>query len=122
MVVNGKPESADWLAVRKTKTTNSRDNGGVSDVNSSDMRCFGGTSGKAVVTIAAGETLGFVASSGIMHFGPCQFYMARVPDGKDINTWEPAGNVWFKAGSISAIQTGGPLSGNEATWPAYRMY
>ena len=122
MVVNGKPESADWLAVRKTKTTNSRDNGGVSDVNSSDMRCFGGTSGKAVVTVAAGETLGFVASSGIMHFGPCQFYMARVPDGKDVNTWEPAGNVWFKAGSISAVQTGGPLSGNEATWPAYRMY
>ncbi|KAK4217479.1 glycoside hydrolase [Rhypophila decipiens] len=120
MIANGKPESADWLAVRKTKVTNSRDNGGISDVNSSDMRCFGGSPGKAVVTVAAGDTLGFVASSGIMHFGPCQFYMARVPDDKDINTWEPAGNVWFKAGSISAVQTGGgALSGNEATWPAY---
>ncbi len=120
MIVNGKPETADWQAVRRTKTTNSRDNGGVSSVNSDDIRCFGGSPGKATLTVGAGETLGFVASSGIMHFGPCQFYMARVPDDKDINTWEATGNVWFKAGSIGAVQNGGPLSGTEAIWPAYR--
>jgi hypothetical protein len=84
------------------------------------MRCFGGSPGKATLTVAAGDTLGFVASSGIMHFGPCLFYMAKVPEGQDINTWEAAGDVWFKAGSISAIETGGPMSGSEATWPAYR--
>ncbi|KAK0706225.1 glycoside hydrolase [Lasiosphaeria miniovina] len=119
LVVDGKPEAADWVSVRKTKVSNSRDNGAVSDVNSADMRCFGGSSGKATSAVAAGAELGFVVSSGIMHFGPCQFYMARVPDGKDIDTWDAAGSVWFKAGSISAVQTGGPLSGNEATWPAY---
>ncbi|KAK3360521.1 glycoside hydrolase [Lasiosphaeria hispida] len=102
----------------KTKTTNSRDNGAVSDVNSPDMRCFQGSTGKATATVVAGDTLGFVASSGIMHFGPCQFYMARVPDGQDVNTWEAAGNVWFKAGSISAVGSG-VLKGDEATWPAY---
>lgn len=46
--------------------------------------------------------------------------MARVPDDKDINSWEATGNVWFKVGSISAVQNGGPLSGTEAVWPAYR--
>ena len=121
LIINSQPETADWLSVRRTKITNSRDNGGVSDVNSADIRCFGGaTPGKATATVAAGDTLGFVASSGIMHFGPCQFYMARVPAGADINTWQGDGQVWFKAGSISAVQDGGALSGSEKTWPAYR--
>lgn len=121
--VNGVAETADWQAVRKTKTTNSRDNGGLNDVNSPDMRCFGGTSAKSVVTVSTGDTLGFVASSGIMHFGPAQFYMARVPEDKDITTWDATGNVWFKAGSIGAVgQEGKALSGSEASWPAYRMF
>jgi len=68
LVVNGKPEPSDWVSVRRTKTTNSRDNGGVSDVNSQDIRCFGGSTGKATATVAAGDSIGFVASSGIMHF------------------------------------------------------
>lgn len=103
--------------------TNSRDNGGVSDVNSPDMRCLGGsTPGRATAAVAAGDALGFVVSSGIMHFGPCQFYMARVPDGKDVATWDGAGEVWFKVGSLSAAEKGdgSPLRGDEATWPAYR--
>lgn len=103
-----------------TKINNARDNAGISDVSSPDMRCFQGRAGKSTATVAAGDALGFVASSGIMHFGPCLFYMAKVPENEDINTWEAAGNVWFKAGSISAVQSGGALSGNEATWPAYR--
>jgi hypothetical protein len=68
--------------------------------------------------VAAGDTLGFVAAASISHFGPVQFYMARVPDSADINTWEAAGNVWFKAASISAV--GSPLTSGESTWPAYR--
>jgi hypothetical protein len=120
MVIGGKPEASDWTAVRKTKVTNSRDNGGISDVMSADMRCFGASAGKATVTVEAGDSLGFVASGGIMHFGPCLFYMARVPETADINTWDAAGKVWFKAGSIGAVQNGGPLSGTESIWPAYR--
>ena len=70
--------------------------------------------------MAAGDTLGFVAAASISHFGPVQFYMARVPNGADVNTWEAAGNVWFKAASISAV--GSPLTSGESTWPAYRMW
>ncbi len=86
------------------------------------MRCFGGsTPGKNVATVAAGDTLGFVVSTGIMHFGPCQFYMARVPDGQKVESWGGEGEVWFKVGSLSAKDGGGqPLKGDEATWPAYR--
>jgi hypothetical protein len=44
--------------------------------------------------------------------------MAKVPESADINTGEAAGNVWFKAASISAV--GSPLTSGATTWPAYR--
>jgi hypothetical protein len=83
------------------------------------MRCFQNRAGTSTATVSAGSDLGFVAESSITHFGPVQFYMAKVPDGADINTWEPSGNVWFKAASISA--RGSPLGSGPETWPAYRM-
>ncbi|KAH9879001.1 hypothetical protein J1614_002436 [Plenodomus biglobosus] len=93
-------------------------NSGVISVTSTDMRCFQNKAGTGTATVAAGVTLGFVATTSISHFGPVQFYMAKVPDNADINTWEAAGNVWFKAASISAV--GSPLTSSESTWPAYR--
>ncbi|KAK4187751.1 hypothetical protein QBC35DRAFT_452026 [Podospora australis] len=128
--VNPNPQTGKPSA-KPGKVTNSRDNGGVSNVNSDNIRCFGGgatTPGKSHRhRYRWVDTLGFnVASSGgIVHFGrPCQFYMARVPDDKDINTWEPqgTGNVWFKVGSISAVLSSGEgkiRKGDEGTWPAY---
>ncbi|KEZ45495.1 hypothetical protein SAPIO_CDS1816 [Scedosporium apiospermum] len=103
IVVNGVEEAAEWTAVRMTK--NYQGNQGVTDVNSPDMRCFQMRPGTTTATIAAGEKLGFVANAEVTHFGPVQFYMAKVPDTADINTWEAAGNVWFKAGSISAVKS-----------------
>jgi hypothetical protein len=103
--------------VRQTK--NYQTNAGVTDVNSPDMRCYQMKGGSGTATVAAGEELGFVAASAVTHFGPVQFYMARVPDNADINTWEAAGNVWFKAGSISAVP---PLGSSESTWPAYSAF
>jgi len=113
-VVNGVEEAAEWTAVRMTK--NYQGNQGVTDVNSPDMRCFQMRPGTTTATIAAGEKLGFVANAEVTHFGPVQFYMAKVPDTADINTWEAAGNVWFKAGSISAVKSGAGWD-----WPAYSM-
>jgi hypothetical protein len=103
--------------VRQTK--NYQANFGVTSVSSADMRCFQNKAGTYTATIAAGETLGFVANAMVSHFGPVQFYMAKVPDSANINTWEASGNVWFKAGSISAVQGSGPLTSDEKTWPAY---
>jgi hypothetical protein len=113
-------EEKEWTSVRQTK--NYQDNHGVSDVNSQDIRCFQNRAGSSTATVAAGDKLGFVAMSAVTHFGPVSFYMARVPNGKDINTWDGAGNVWFKVGEISAVPSGGGgLTSGEATWPAYSM-
>lgn len=120
IVVNGTPEAQEWTAVRQTK--NYQSNSGVTSVNSADMRCFQNRAGTSTATISAGDTLGFVANAQVTHFGPVQFYMAKVPDSANINTWEPSGNVWFKAGSISAVQGNGPLTSDEKTWPAYRTW
>lgn len=80
------------------------------------MACFQMAPGKGVATIEAGGTLGFVANAAVTHFGPVQFYMAKVPEGADINSWNPTGNVWAKVGSISAVQGAGGWD-----WPAYSM-
>ncbi|PKS12569.1 hypothetical protein jhhlp_000777 [Lomentospora prolificans] len=112
IAVNGVEETAEWTAVRMTK--NYQGNQGVTDVNSPDMRCFQSRPGTSTATIEAGQTLGFIANAAITHFGPVQLYMAKVPEGADINTWEAAGNVWFKAGSITAVQTAGGWD-----WPVY---
>ncbi|KAF2279838.1 uncharacterized protein EI97DRAFT_482650 [Westerdykella ornata] len=118
IVVNGVAETKEWTAVRQTK--NYQSNAGVTDVNSPDMRCFQMRPGTSTATIAAGETLGFIAASSVSHFGPVQFYMAKVPESADINTWEPAGNVWFKAAKIDAVKGAGGYTSGPDTWPAYQ--
>lgn len=120
LIVNGVAEEKEWTSVRQTK--NFQGNQGVTDVNSQDIRCFQNKPGTSTATVAAGDKLGFVAMSAVTHFGPVSFYMARVPEGRDINTWDAAGNVWFKVAEISAVPSaGGALTSGEATWPAYSM-
>lgn len=62
------------------------------------MRCFekSNRAAAAVQTIAAGSEIGFRSSNSMGHPGPSLWYMARVPDGQDVNSWVPSGNVWFK--------------------------
>jgi len=98
-------------------TKNYQDDHGVTDVNSPDIRCFQMRSGTGTASVAAGGELGFIPDQGVTHPGPVQFYMARVPEGKDINTWEAAGNVWFKVASINGVNPGAKTSG--FTWPTY---
>jgi hypothetical protein len=118
LIVNGIAETKEWITIRQTK--NYQSNSGVTSVTSPDMRCYQNRAGTSTATVAAGTDLGFIAESQITHFGPVQFYMARVPNTADINTWEPSGNVWFKAASISA--QGSPLTSGVQTWPAYGIF
>ena len=115
LVVNGETEAKEWTSIRMTK--NYQDDHGVTDVSSQDIRCFQMRAGTGTATVAAGGTLGFVADQGITHPGPVQFYMAAVPQGKDINTYEATGNVWFKVASID-----GTPDGSGFTWPTYSTY
>ncbi|KAK4183156.1 glycoside hydrolase family 61 protein-like protein [Podospora australis] len=116
LIVDGVEEPREWMAVRQTK--NYQTNHGVTDVNSPDIRCFQNKPGTTTAQVTAGIKLGFAALSAVTHFGPVSFYMARVPEGRDINTWDGSGNVWFKVGEISAPSSG-VLGSSEATWPAY---
>jgi hypothetical protein len=115
-VINGKVEEKEWNAVRQTK--HYQDNQGVSNVNGPDIRCYQNRPGMTTLPVVAGDRLGFAARASINHFGPVSFYMAKVPDSANVNTWEPAGKVWFKVGAIDAV--GAPkLGSTPATWPAY---
>ena len=96
--------------------TNISKDGGVSNPSSADIRCFQRGKARTTATLAAGGTLGFIAMSSITHFGPVQMYMAKVPQGQDINNWDGSGQVWFKAGSLGATMSGGKL-----TWPHFGM-
>jgi hypothetical protein len=115
LIVDGVTDAKEWATIRQTK--NYQDDHGVTDVSSSDIRCFQMKVGTGTASVAAGGNIGFVADQGITHPGPVQFYMAKIPDGKDINSWEATGNVWFKVGSINGDNPTGKTSG--FTWPTY---
>jgi hypothetical protein len=115
--VNGVAEDKEWGFIRETK--NYQDDHGVTDVNSVDLRCFQLKSGgsAATATLAAGGTLGFIADQGIDHPGPVQFYMAKAPDGKTIDSWDGSGSVWFKVAYL-----GDTITSKEVQWPTYSKH
>jgi hypothetical protein len=104
-IVNG--DSA-WSAVRQAK--NWQNNGFVGDVTSSDIRCNQLSSGKQTLSVAAGSSVKVNVNPNAYHPGPFQSYLAKVPEGADINTWDPTGAVWFR---IYAEQ---PKFGSQLTW------
>lgn len=103
--VNG---DAAWSHTRQAK--NWQDNGFVGSVTSSDIRCNQLKAGTSTLTVAAGSSVKVSVNPSAYHPGPFQSYLARVPDGVDINTWDPTGAVWFR---IYAEQ---PKFGSQLTW------
>ncbi|KAF2648460.1 lytic polysaccharide monooxygenase [Lophiostoma macrostomum CBS 122681] len=101
--------TTDWQYVRTT--VNYQSNAGLSDVTSDEIRCYT-SSTKAAQTqvVAAGSSVGFKANPNIFHPGPLQFYMAKVPSGQTLDTWDGKGQVWFKIYAEQATTTGGQLS------------
>jgi hypothetical protein len=90
---------------------NYQSNSGLSDVTSDQIRCYtSGTKAAQTQVVAAGSSVGFKASPNIFHPGPLQFYMAKVPSGQTLDTWDGKGQVWFKIYAEQATTTGGQLS------------
>lgn len=102
--------TADWQYVRRAD--NWQNNGFVDNVNSNQIRCFQSSHSPAqsTLSVAAGTTITYGAAPNVYHPGPMQFYLARVPDGQDINSWTGEGAVWFK------IQHEQPQFGQQLTW------
>ncbi|KAI6511977.1 hypothetical protein MCOR10_009886 [Pyricularia oryzae] len=92
----GGAKSSNWQYIRET--ANNPSQAPVEDINSPMMGCYekAGRAAAGVQTVSSGSRIGFTASSSVSHAGPSMFYMARVPDGQDVNSWNPSGNVWFK--------------------------
>jgi len=114
-VVNGKQESSDYGALRQPK--NYQSNGFVDDVSSTDIRCNQLATGSAVMSVAAGGTVGFVSNPAPYHPGPMLAYMAKVPSGQSVNTWDGSGAVWFKV-----WQQGPTFSSGQMNWPSCKSY
>ncbi|KAL2262155.1 hypothetical protein VTK26DRAFT_2317 [Humicola hyalothermophila] len=105
-------QGSDWQYVRRAD--NWQNNGFVGDVNSQQIRCFQSSHSPAQATlnVTAGSTVTYYANPNIYHPGPMQFYLARVPDGQDINSWTGEGAVWFK------VYHEQPNFGSQLTWPS----
>ncbi|KAF2423465.1 cellulose-growth-specific protein [Tothia fuscella] len=77
---------------RMTKGHNSH--AGVTDVNQKDMRCGGEEpfpTNATVAPVTAGSTVGFTADGTVGHPGPLQFYMAKVPEGVAVQSFDGSG-------------------------------
>ncbi|KAF7331273.1 hypothetical protein MKEN_00004400 [Mycena kentingensis (nom. inval.)] len=119
LITNG-VQSPDWSFARQTNNWQNLEP--VTDVTSADIRCYtSAQSGTApnVATVAAGSTVTYSIvgnPSALYHDGVVNVYMARVPSGSDVKTWNGAGNVWFKVKEIPAVANGVTI-----TFPATNM-
>ncbi|KAK4118116.1 lytic polysaccharide monooxygenase [Parathielavia appendiculata] len=103
---------SDWQHVRRAD--NWQNNGFVGDVNSAQIRCFQSSPAAAPATlnVTAGSSVTYYVNPSAYHPGPMQFYLARVPDGQNINSWNGDGAVWFK------VYHEQPNFGSQLTWPS----
>ncbi|KFA70110.1 hypothetical protein S40285_03315 [Stachybotrys chlorohalonatus IBT 40285] len=106
--ITGSSRSADWQFVRET--ANNPQSGPVEDVNSPLMACYekAGRPAAAVQTVAAGSRFGLTSSASMGHPGPSLWYIARVPDGQNVNSWNPTGNVWAKIDQYGSTPSANP--------------
>ncbi|KAF7971746.1 hypothetical protein HWV62_19997 [Athelia sp. TMB] len=115
LVVGGTVTTA-WEYVRETNNFNTQNP--VTDVTSSDLRCYdSATAGTAsTVTVAAGSTLGIQSDGTIYHPGVVNVYLAKAPS-SGVAGFAGDGAVWFKVFQISAVTNGG----TSISWPAQNL-
>ncbi len=110
LVVNGKAEDKDWSVTRMTKNAQSKQ--GIENPTVADIRCYSSRTAPEVAVIPVGAVVHYISTQQINHPGPCQYYLAKVPAGSSVSTWDGAGAVWFK------FHTEMPLEKNsQLVWP-----
>ncbi|KAH8917758.1 lytic polysaccharide monooxygenase [Atractiella rhizophila] len=110
--------TAAWEVVRRTDNYNSRNP--VTDVTDPNLRCYTGAGGTASSStpyaINAGSNVTFWTDDNLYHAGVANVYLAKVPSGSSVTTWDGSGAVWFKIFQISAIAD--PNGVNNIQFPA----
>ncbi|KAI4930638.1 uncharacterized protein J4E92_004470 [Alternaria infectoria] len=54
----------------------------------------------------------------VNHPGPTQYYLAKVPDGKDVKSWDGSGAVWFKISTTMPSVN----AQKQMSWPGQNEY
>lgn len=95
-----------------TKNANSKQ--GIENPTVADIRCYQSQNAANVVTVPAGATIHYISTQQVNHPGPTQYYLAKVPSGASVTSWDGSGAVWFK------IFTTMPKvdQNKQMTWPA----
>ncbi|KAF2871053.1 glycoside hydrolase [Massariosphaeria phaeospora] len=116
LVVNGKSEAADWSATRKTKNAESKQ--GIENPTNGDIRCYSSANAANIVSVPAGADIHYISTQQVNHPGPTQYYLAKVPSGASVTSWDGSGAVWFK------ISTTMPSvdANKQMTWPGQNEY
>ncbi|KAG6828980.1 hypothetical protein H0H92_006102 [Tricholoma furcatifolium] len=95
-LIYGPNNATSNAAVREAQN-----NSPVQPVTSDNMRCnVDPYNATAVVTVKAGETIGFNLSAAIFHEGPAAIYLGKAPD--NVTEWDGSGAHWFKIAEWSA--------------------
>ena len=81
------------------------------------MRCNQAGTAKNIFTVAAGGQMPVYYNQGPWHQGPYQVYMAKVPEGQSVLSWDGAGQVWFKVFSAGGYAGGCKYSGGNYCFP-----
>ena len=81
------------------------------------MRCNQASGAKDIFTVAAGGKMPVYYNQQPWHQGPYQVYMAKVPEGQSVLSWDGAGQVWFKIFSAGAYTGGCKYTGGSYCFP-----
>ncbi|OWY44095.1 glycoside hydrolase [Alternaria alternata] len=71
-----------------------------------------------VVQAHSGSTVHYISTQQVNHPGPTQYYLAKVPDGKDVKSWDGSGAVWFKISTTMPSVN----AQKQMSWPGQNEY
>ncbi|AEO55082.1 glycoside hydrolase family 61 protein [Thermothelomyces thermophilus ATCC 42464] len=103
-----------WKYIRRNTNPDWLQNGPVTDLSSTDLRCnVGGqvSNGTETITLDAGDEFSFILDTPVYHAGPTSLYMSKAPgavadyDGGGawfkIYDWGPSGTSWTLSGTYT---------------------
>lgn len=96
-------------------TKNAQSKQGIENPTDPDIRCYQSQNAPGVTTVPSGSTVHYISTQQVNHPGPTQYYLAKVPEGQSVTTWDGSGAVWAKF--HTEMPTADPTNPGQLTWP-----